>query len=84
MHDPRVHAKPPGLPDRGQEWKALDRFIERSPRLAVCYGPRRVGRSFLLDAFLPGHRGVFATRPYAACLATSWMTSFVLWVLSSM
>lgn len=28
----------------------LERFVERRQRLAVVYGPRRVGKSFLLDA----------------------------------
>lgn len=32
------------------EWRALDRFVERGQRLAVVYGLRRVGKSFLLDA----------------------------------
>ncbi|HKI66039.1 MAG TPA: helix-turn-helix domain-containing protein [Solirubrobacterales bacterium] len=36
--------------DRDLEWSALDRFCERRQRLAVVYGPRRVGKSFLLEA----------------------------------
>lgn len=36
---------------RDLEWRALDRFLERRQRLAVVYGPRRVGKSFLIDAF---------------------------------
>ncbi len=36
--------------DRDREWSALERFVERRQRLAVVYGPRRVGKSFLLDA----------------------------------
>jgi uncharacterized protein len=36
--------------DRNLEWTALGRFISRGQRLAVVYGPRRVGKSFLLDA----------------------------------
>lgn len=36
--------------DRDLEWSALDRFCRRGQRLAVVYGPRRVGKSFLLDA----------------------------------
>lgn len=42
--------KPQVLVDRDLEWGALARFAERRPRLAVVYGPRRVGKSFLLDA----------------------------------
>ena len=38
------------LVDRDREWAALERFVERRQRLAVVYGPRRVGKSFLLDA----------------------------------
>ena len=36
--------------DRELEWTTLARFVERRQRLAVVYGPRRVGKSFLLDA----------------------------------
>ena len=36
--------------DRDLEWSALGRFCERRQRLAVVYGPRRVGKSFLLQA----------------------------------
>lgn len=43
-------AKPQSLVDRDLEWKTLERFAERRQRLAVVYGPRRVGKSFLLDA----------------------------------
>lgn len=43
-------AKPRELIDREVEWRALGRFVERGQRLAVVYGPRRVGKSFLLDA----------------------------------
>jgi uncharacterized protein len=45
-----VLAKPRQLIDREIEWRALTRFVERGQRLAVVYGPRRVGKSFLLDA----------------------------------
>jgi AAA+ ATPase superfamily predicted ATPase len=41
--------KPQTLIDRDREWTALGRFAEREQRLAVVYGPRRVGKSFLLD-----------------------------------
>ncbi len=43
-------AKPQQLIDREPEWAALERFAERRQRLAVVYGPRRIGKSFLLDA----------------------------------
>jgi DNA-binding transcriptional ArsR family regulator len=43
-------AKPRWLVDRAMEWQALARFVERQQRLAVVYGPRRVGKSYLLDA----------------------------------
>lgn len=43
-------AKPPELIDRESEWRALSRFVDRRQRLAVVYGPRRVGKSYLLDA----------------------------------
>lgn len=36
--------------DREFEWSTLERFVERGQRLSVVYGPRRVGKSFLLDA----------------------------------
>lgn len=36
--------------DRDPEWTALARFADRAQRLAVVYGPRRVGKSFLLEA----------------------------------
>lgn len=42
--------KPGKLIDRNLEWSTLERFLERRQRLAVVYGPRRVGKSFLLDA----------------------------------
>lgn len=42
--------KPQWLLDRDLEWQALGRFVERRQRLAVVYGPRRVGKSYLLDA----------------------------------
>lgn len=36
--------------DRDLEWSTFERFTERRQRLAIVYGPRRVGKSFLLDA----------------------------------
>lgn len=50
-------AKPRGLLDRVQEWEALARFVERGQRLAVVYGPRRVGKSFLLSALCKAAKG---------------------------
>lgn len=49
--------KPQSLVDRDPEWAALERFVERRQRLAVVYGPRRVGKSFLLDALCAAARG---------------------------
>jgi len=43
-------AKPSRIIDRDGEWAALARFVQRRQRLAVVYGPRRIGKSFLLDA----------------------------------
>ncbi|NLT06754.1 MAG: helix-turn-helix domain-containing protein [Solirubrobacterales bacterium] len=42
-------AKPASLVGRELEWSALARFVERGQRLAVVYGPRRVGKSFLIE-----------------------------------
>ncbi len=42
--------KPKTMIDRDLEWSILDRFAEREQGLAIVYGPRRVGKSFLLDA----------------------------------
>lgn len=50
MYHTRVHVKPQWLLDRDLEWDALMRFVARHQRLAVVYGPRRVGKSYLLDA----------------------------------
>lgn len=41
--------KPTRILDRDTEWAALDRFVARRQSLAVVYGPRRVGKSYLLD-----------------------------------
>ena len=43
-------ANRPHLVGRGLEWDALARFVGRRQRLAIVYGPRRVGKSFLIDA----------------------------------
>ncbi len=50
VYDAGVLVKSHKLIDRDREWSALARFVERRQRLAVVYGPRRVGKSFLLDA----------------------------------
>lgn len=42
--------KPETMIDRDLEWSILDRFADRKQGLAIVYGPRRVGKSFLLDA----------------------------------
>lgn len=43
--------KPQTMIDRDLEWSTFERFADRRQRLAIVYGPRRVGKSFLLDAF---------------------------------
>jgi len=50
VYHAEVLVKPKSMIDRDLEWSALDRFCERGQRLAIVYGPRRVGKSFLLDA----------------------------------
>ena len=50
MYHTHMLAKPQSLIDRDLEWATLERFVSRRRRLAVVYGPRRVGKSFLLDA----------------------------------
>jgi len=50
QYDTCMLAKPRGFIGRDPEWGALARFVERRQRLAVVYGPRRVGKSFLIDA----------------------------------
>jgi uncharacterized protein len=52
-----VLVKPSRLIDRDPEWAALQRFVERRQRLAVVYGPRRIGKSFLLDAICEAAEG---------------------------
>ena len=64
-------AKPRRLVDRELEWGALARFVERRQQLAVVYGPRRVGKSFLLEALCSragGHRYQAITGSTAAQL----------------
>lgn len=45
-----MHAKPRRVIGRDAEWSALTRFLDRGQRLAMVYGPRRSGKSFLLEA----------------------------------
>jgi uncharacterized protein len=52
-----VLAKPRWLFDRDVEWRSLSRFVDRGQRLAVVYGPRRIGKSYLLDALCEGVEG---------------------------
>ena len=51
-------AKPERIVDREREWTALARFIEERGRLALLYGPRRVGKSFLLEGLSEATGGV--------------------------
>ena len=69
LYDTAVLAKPPELVGRDREWKALERFAERRQRLAVVYGPRRVGKSFLLDALCEATGG-FRYQAIAGVAAT--------------
>lgn len=62
-------AKPQELIGRDREWAALERFVERGQRLAVVYGPRRVGKSFLIDA-LCSATGGFRYQAIAGVAAT--------------
>jgi AAA+ ATPase superfamily predicted ATPase len=62
-------AKPRELVGRDLEWRALERFAERGQRMAVVYGPRRVGKSYLLDA-LCGATGGFRYQAVAGVAAT--------------
>lgn len=66
--------KPPRLIDRDREWAALERFVERQQRLAVVYGPRRMGKSFLIDAMCEAAGG----RSYQAItgVAATQLTDF--------
>jgi AAA+ ATPase superfamily predicted ATPase len=64
-----VLAKPRSLIGRDREWFALERFVERRQRLAVVYGPRRVGKSFLLDALCDAAGG-FRYQAIAGVAAT--------------
>ena len=50
MYYTHMLVKPKTMIDRDFEWATFERFADRRQRLAVVYGPRRVGKSFLLDA----------------------------------
>jgi len=50
QYDAHVLVKPREVIDREAEWRALSRFVDRRQKLAVVYGPRRVGKSYLLEA----------------------------------
>lgn len=62
-------AKPAGLVDRDLEWGTLARFVGRRQRLAVLYGPRRIGKSYLLDALCEAAGG-FRYQAIAGVAAT--------------
>ena len=66
--------KPKEMVDRDSEWTTLERFVDRRQRLAVVYGPRRVGKSFLLEAFC----GAAGSRRYQAIagLAATQLADF--------
>jgi uncharacterized protein len=57
MYHAKMLVKPQTMIDRHLEWTALERFVARGQRLAVVYGPRRVGKSFLLDALCGATEG---------------------------
>ncbi len=69
-----VFQKPPWLFDREAEWGDLDRFLS-SPggRLGVVWGPRRVGKSFLLGGLCEAVGGLYvqAVRQDPALFLTS-------------
>lgn len=52
--------KPADVFDRDQEWADLDRFVARTGRrIAVVYGRRRQGKSFLLTALAREAAGIY-------------------------
>lgn len=57
MYHAEMLVKPERMVDRDLEWSILDRFAGSGRRLAIVYGPRRVGKSFLLDAFCKAANG---------------------------
>lgn len=53
-------SRPSDLFDRDHEWTELDRFASATrPRIAVVYGRRRQGKSFLLDALAKATAGFY-------------------------
>jgi AAA+ ATPase superfamily predicted ATPase len=53
-------SKPDMLFDREAEWRDLARFLERGDgRLGILWGPRRVGKSFLLQALCDATGGLY-------------------------
>lgn len=57
MYHAKMLVKPKQMIDRDLEWSTFDRFVGRGQRLAIVYGPRRVGKSFLLDAVCEAAKG---------------------------
>jgi uncharacterized protein len=52
-----MYTIPDILIGRDQEWAALSDFTIRRARFGVVYGPRRVGKSYLLNAFVTATGG---------------------------
>ncbi|MFN8518152.1 MAG: ATP-binding protein [Chloroflexota bacterium] len=80
--------KPPQLFDREREWADLERFASQDGRgIAIVYGRRRQGKSFLLTALAREHGGFYhqaleeerrpALRTFARTLGTYAGTSAV-------
>ena len=53
-----MHVRPELLIGREAEWASLTGFLSGSGRLAIVYGPRRAGTSFLLDGLARATGGV--------------------------
>jgi uncharacterized protein len=47
-----MYIVPENLVGRLDEWSALEHFVIRRARFGVVYGPRRVGKSYLLNEFV--------------------------------
>jgi uncharacterized protein len=52
-----MYTIPDELIGRRDEWAALEDFAVRQARFGVVYGPRRVGKSYLLNAFITATGG---------------------------